>query len=413
MLSSSRVASLILLAQLLSVVQGLRRKSRRTRADLGCCKFGGANVCGDCGTDGGGWCHGSQENCEVGCGGVFDAAASIPECDGNVPSLPTPAPTPRPPSPPLEGNTPVQRHGKLAVSGNRIVGEHGGPVRFRGMSMFWSQWEGEFWNQNMLRWLIRDWHLPMIRLAMGVDNDGGYMESPETKAAEKAKLMTMVDAAIAEGIYAVIDWHDHYAHEHQAEAIAFFDEMAQRYGGFPNVLFEPFNEPLSSHSWADTIKPYHEAVVPVIRRYTDNIIILGTRSWGQEVDEASLNPVTGYANLAYTFHFYANTHKQAIRNKVITALGNGIAIFATEWGTCDATGNGDLNLEETQAWHDFFDQNWISDANWAIGDKDEACAAMKPGAAPGGGWPEANLTESGLFVRQQIRSDESAFAYGE
>merc|ERR1719284_1805561 len=76
------------------------------------------------------------------------------------------------------------------------------------------------------------------------------------------------------------------------QAKAFFAEMASKYGRYPNVLWEPFNEP-EQIDWTSAIKPYHEQIVPVIRRHSDNLIILGTRTWSQEVDTAAWNPVAG------------------------------------------------------------------------------------------------------------------------
>merc|ERR1719464_1687401 len=175
------------------------------------------------------------------------------------------------------------------------------------------------------------------------------------------------------------------------------------YGMYPNVLFEVHNGPLRQ-DWSAIIKPYHEKLVSTIRRSSGNVIILGTRSWSQEVEEASRNPVVG-TNLAYTVHFRAATHKAWLRRKVERALANGVAIFATEWGTCGASGDGALDLVETQAWLDFLDKHGISDANWAIGDKEEACAALRPGASGRGGWQPHELTTSGAFVRAGLRME--------
>jgi hypothetical protein len=47
--------------------------------------------------------------------------------------------------------------------------------------------------------------------------------------------------------------------------------------------------------------------------------------------------------------------------------------------------------------------NGISDTNWAISDKDESCSALAEGASSSGGWPAADLTTSGAFVRDSIR----------
>ena len=92
------------------------------------------------------------------------------------------------------------------------------------------------------------------------------------------------------GIYVIIDYHAHTAHENRPQAQAFFADMARRYGNTPNVLYEPYNEPLDV-SWAKVLKPYHEAVIDSIREYDpDNIVIVGTRNWSQQVAEAAANP---------------------------------------------------------------------------------------------------------------------------
>merc|ERR1719210_1263286 len=145
---------------------------------------------------------------------------------------------------------------------------------------------------------------------MGVEM-GGFLESPAT---EKAHIETVVKACIDAGIYVIVDWHDHHASQHIEESKNFFDYMAHKYGHYPNVMFEIWNEPLQQ-DWANEIKPYHETIVPVIRKHTENLIILGTREWSQDVDEAALDPVSG-ENLAYTVHFYAASHGQDLRDKV-------------------------------------------------------------------------------------------------
>jgi len=296
--------------------------------------------------------------------------------------------------------SPVATHGKLSVQGNKIVDEQGEAVQFRGMSLFWSQWEPEFWNAEAVNWLVDDWKCTLIRAAMAVEH-GGYLENPD---AEKAKMIAVVDAAIAKGVYVIIDWHDHHAENHVNESQAFFGEMAQLYGQHPNVLFEIYNEPLQV-SWADDIKPYHEAIVPVIRAYSDSIIVLGTTTWSQDVDQAAADPVSG-TNLAYTLHFYAATHKGGLREKAVAALEGNIALMVTEWGTCDASGNGTLDLESSREWIAFLDDHKISHANWAVSDKLEAASAFWPGASATGGWQDDDLTPSGYYVRKMIMGED-------
>jgi len=296
--------------------------------------------------------------------------------------------------------SPVALHGKLSVDGNQIIDEHGAPVQFRGMSFFWSQWEPEFWNAEAVDFLADDWKCTLVRLAMAVEHEG-YLDHPDE---EKAKVVAVVDAAIAKGVYVIIDWHDHDAENHVEQAKAFFAEMAELYGQYPNVLFEIYNEPLQV-SWADVIKPYHEQLVPVIRNHSEGIIVLGTKTWSQDVDEAAQDPVQG-SNLAYTLHFYAATHKGGLRDKAVAALEGGIALVVTEWGTCDASGNGTLDLESSREWIAFLDEHNISHANWAVSDKLEAASALWPGASGTGGWTDNQLTPSGYYIRKMIRGED-------
>jgi len=326
---------------------------------------------------------------------------------GTTPAInPTPAPTPQPIIPVEDppAGSPVEIHGHLQTRGNKVVDKTGRPVTLRGMSFFWSQWKGQYWNEDVVEWMRQDWKVTLLRAAMGVEM-GGHLENPEKEA---AKLRALITSCIRLGLYVIIDWHDHKANEHKAEATAFFNDMAQTYGKLPNVLFETFNEPVHQ-SWSEEIKPYHEEMVGVIRQHTDNLIICGTPRWSQDVDVASLDPVEG-TNIAYTIHFYASSHGEQLRSKCRRALNNGVALFATEWGTCEASGDGELHLSEARAWLAFLKFHKISDANWAISDKDETCAALQPHASSTGGWQENQLTESGRFVRDSLRSHHSGAA---
>jgi aryl-phospho-beta-D-glucosidase BglC (GH1 family) len=131
---------------------------------------------------------------------------------------------------------------------------------------------------------------------------------------------------------------------------------------------------------------------------------------------AALNPVIGQ-NLAYSFHFYAATHKQSYRDKVATALGRGVAVMMTEWGTSEASGTGIFDTAETRLWWNFADQNHISWLNWSIAALTETSAALQPGTSTQGGWTTANLKPSGIFVRNELRAKNpwtvSLFQYGD
>jgi endoglucanase len=299
---------------------------------------------------------------------------------------------------PAFAQTPVERHGQLRVEGNRIVDQRGAPVMLRGMSLFWSQWGGRYYNRSAISWLVRDWNVNVVRVAMAVHEDG-YLAHPER---EMRKVTAVIDAAIEQGIYVIVDWHAH--HPEPEAAGAFFARIAARYGRHPNIIYETWNEPLREHGWGDVVRPYHEAVIPRIRAHDpDNLIVAGTPSWSQDVDVAARDPLL-FANVAYTLHFYAGTHREELRDKARAALDAGIALMVTEWGTSEATGAGRLDAAETRLWWDFMEENGLSYLNWSITDKDETSAALRPGAPARGGWRERFISPSGRLVRARLRA---------
>lgn len=264
----------------------------------------------------------------------------------------------------------VEKHGRLQVQGNRIVDKNNQEVSLAGNSLFWSIAGdiSDFYNADTVEHIATEWNSSIIRAAMGVqeswDAGRGYIDDPEY---QKQKIRRVVDAAIDQGIYVIIDWHSHEAERYTQEAADFFKEMAALYGDTPNVIYEIYNEPINQ-SWP-TIKNYAETVIDAIRSEDpDNLVVVGTGFYSQEVDEASEDPINDN-NVAYTLHFYAATHKQNLRNRAITALSNGVPLFVTEWGAVEASGDGDIDYEETQRWMDFLQENGISHASWSLSDK--------------------------------------------
>lgn len=295
----------------------------------------------------------------------------------------------------------VDQHGQLHVDGNYVMDEHNKPVQLRGMSLFWSQWQGKYYTPGVVKWLKKDWGCTVVRAAMGVEK-GGYLKDPK---AEQAKAETVIKACIKNDIYVIIDYHAHEAHENTQAAKTFFAEMAQKYGDKPNVIYEIYNEPLGGAAhWSENIKPYAQQVIDTIRHYDpDNIIIVGTPQWSQLVDAAAADPIEK-PNIAYTLHFYATTHRQELRDIAQIALDKGLCLVVTEFGTCPASGDGKLDFEETLRWFEFLDKYKISWCNWSIADKEESASAVVNGANEWGGWKMEELTESGRFIRNQIRT---------
>lgn len=302
-----------------------------------------------------------------------------------------------------QGPTPVDRHGQLSVAGTQLVDENGDDVQLKGVSSMWLNWEDDGYAENpvALRWMRNNWKLSVIRAAMGVDPGGAYIDDP-VKATTQVE--TIVDNAIAAGVYVIIDFHSHSAHLVQDTAVEFFSKMAEKYADSPNVIYEPFNEP-TEVLWPE-LKKYHEAVIEAIREHDDDApIILGTPRWSQDVDEAAKDPIVG-DNLLYTLHYYACEHTGWLRTKADIARNKGLALFVTEFGASAADGgtNGQVCLDEAQRWDDWLDLRKISWVAWKLDgcEPDSTCLLM-PGTPVDGGWTSEHLHGHALFVRGRMQ----------
>ena len=301
----------------------------------------------------------------------------------------------------IQAKRPVEAHGALRVVGNQMVDQSGMPPQLRGISLSWSLWDGKkYYNPDAVGWMVRDFKISLLRASMGVQPEGGYL----TNRDEQMKLMiTVINKAISEGIYVLIDWHDHNAEQHLEESKAFFAAMAEKYAGVPNVIYEIFNEP-AKQSW-DVVKKYSVEVIKTIRQYdSKNIIVVGSPRWDQDVDVAAADPIRGFDNLVYSFHFYASDsyHQEKLRSKAELAIASGLALFVTEWGVGESNGNGVFDLEKTTDWMNWMERNKLSWANWNVTDKAETTALLMPGAPAEGGWTMEQLTASGKYIREHL-----------
>lgn len=288
-------------------------------------------------------------------------------------------------------------HGQLQVVGTQLLDQAGQPVQLKGVSsMYLGAESGPFAeNYNALQFMRDSWKLSVIRAAIGGPTSTIPVQGEGNEAMTKAE--TIVQNAIKLGVYVIVDWHTEQAVSQQTEAITFFTAMAHKYGAYPNVIWEPYNEP-NGPTWPQ-IKAYHEAVVDAIRPIDpDNIIVMGTPNWSQYVDVASQDPVapaSGTANLMYTLHFYACTHTQWLRDRGTAALANGAPLFVTEFGATPADGgqgsNNYICRDETNLWFAWMAANNISGAAWKLDACTDACCILNTRNASGP-WTDDLLT---------------------
>lgn len=325
--------------------------------------------------------------------------------NNNTSTTKKPAATvPKAPSDP-KGTTPVSQHGQLSVKNGQLVDKSGKGYQLRGMSTHGLTWFPEFVNESAFKTLRDDWNTNVVRLAMYVDEWGNGQCYMGNKSGSLELLEKGVDICIKLDMYVIIDWHvlnPGDPSKYTNEAKSFFETVSKRYAKYPNVIFEICNEPNGGASWSGNIKPYAEKIIPVIRKNAPNsVIIVGTPTWSQEIDKPLSDPLN-YKNVMYAFHFYAATHA-GLRSNVENCVAQGLPVFVSEFGTCDASGGGANDFNETQKWLSYFDKQGISYCNWSICNKDETCSVLRPGTSANGNWSESNLTENGKWMRNWFR----------
>jgi len=302
----------------------------------------------------------------------------------------------------VPAQTAVEQHGQLRVSNGQIIDQHNEAPQLHGLSFSWSIWNGQkYYNEEVVDWICADFKTNLIRVSMGIEPKGGYLNKPEF---QKELVTTVIDRALKNGVYVIIDWHDHHAEKHTEDSKAFFAKIAQRYQGNPQIIYEIFNEP-EYQSW-EAVKEYALQVIPVIRQYDkENLIVVGSPHWDQDVDVAANSPITGFDNICYSFHFYASdkSHQEQLRQKANNALMLGLPLFVTEWGVGEADGDGKFDKALNQVWIEWMTANQLSWVCWNITDKKETTAFLKPGASIHGQWTENELTPNGIYLRELLR----------
>lgn len=291
---------------------------------------------------------------------------------------------------------------RLHVEGTKLVNEKGETTVLKGISYGWHCIWPYFWNPECCDYIIKEWHPQVVRAAMGVakSNEGemkdNYRDNP---AMAITRLCDVVDTAIKNDVYVIIDWHSHDIFTE--DAVKFFKVMAEKYKGVPNVIYEIFNEP-DYESWAE-VKEYSETVIKAIRDIEkDAIILVGCPHWDQDVDKIADDRIKGYDNLMYTMHFYAATHKKALRDRTDVALKKGLPIFVSECAGMEASGDGPLDMKEWNDYISWMAANDLSWCAWSISDKVETCSMLVPGANRKGHWTDAEIKPWGRIVREEL-----------
>ena len=302
-------------------------------------------------------------------------------------------------------DTPYGKHGALHVDGLQVKDKYDQPFTLRGASTHGMHWgDGEtFLNKTAFQNLRDEWGVNMVRLVSYV-TQGGYTDGAKDKLDKHIRegVSDLTDL----GMYAIIDWHVHAENpnDKKSEAIQFFDSYSKKYKDQSNIIYEICNEPTGT-PW-NQIRPYAVDVINTIRANDpDAIIVVGTNTWSQDVDEVATNGgKIDDPNVMYTIHFYSGSHGESLRERVRTALKAGTPVFCTEFGVCDASGNGGFDLEEADRWIDFFEENGISYCCWSLSKKNESASMLSPECNKVNGFTNADLGATGAWLINTYRS---------
>lgn len=296
--------------------------------------------------------------------------------------------------------------GRLHVKGTKLVDKKGHEVQLRGVSTHGLSWYPQYVNDKCFAQLHDKWGANVVRLAMYTEEYNGYCSGDAKNRSDLKKLIKKgVRLAKKHKMYVIVDWHilsDGNPNSHKKEAKAFFREMSREFKGYNNVIYEICNEPNNGTSWKE-IKSYARCVISTIRKNDKKaVIVVGTPTWSQDVDQAAADPIKG-DNIMYALHFYAATHKADLRNKMTAAINKGLPVFVTEYGICDASGNGAIDKKEADRWVQTMDEYGVSYIAWNLSNKQESSSIIKSSCSKVSGFKKSELSDEGKWLYHLLR----------
>ena len=299
-------------------------------------------------------------------------------------------------------------HGALHVDGIYLKDSHNEKFRLAGVSTFGLQWQPEYVNYDTFANLKSEFGANLVRLAM-YTGEGGYCSgSSQMKKKMYDTVVKGIELATELNMYVIVDWHmlgvddgDNNPLYYLDESKEFFDQITKQFSDHDNILFEIMNEPCYV-TWSDC-KEYAEEVIPVIRNNMPNAIILvGNPQWSSDLASVAKDPLVGYSNIMYTFHFYANDN--TLTSKITTACEtNKLPVFVTEHGGMDASGYGVINYTALKKWYTVLDKYNISMVAWSLSNLDSSSCMFKTSSTKLSDFSDSNLKEWGIFYKNRVR----------
>lgn len=295
--------------------------------------------------------------------------------------------------------TPVYEHGRLTVAGPNIIDKNGDPYILQGVDLQGIAWYPDYITKETFESVRDNLNCNAIRLSMYSDDETAYSSECHYT------LSTGIDYATEAGLYVIVDWailNDKTLNENKEEAIAFFEDIASEFKNYDNIIYEICDDPTGNSTWEEDIKPYAEELISKIRAIDeDAIIVVETPNFSQDVDVVALDKLEDYTNMVYAFHFYAATHRDDFRQKLQYALDVEMPILVTEFGTCEADGDGEVDLKEADKWIEYLRDNQIGYLCWNLTNNEESSSLLNSKTEKVSDWEKGDLSESGIWLKNK------------
>lgn len=301
-------------------------------------------------------------------------------------------------------------HGKLSVSGRDLVDKNGEPFQLIGLSTHGLQWFGRYVTFDTLDAIHNEFYNNVFRLSL-YTSEGGYCEcTPSMKEKLYKTVSDGIKIALECDCYVIVDWHmlgaenanDKNPLYYLDEAKEFFGRISSEFKDYDNVLYEIMNEPCGSTTWADC-KEYANEIIPIIRQNTDAIILVGNPKWSADLVSVMNDPLVGYENIMYTFHFYANDSYD--QKRLTNAYDNNFPVFVTEHGGMEASGDGAMDYTCLTKWYKAMDERNISYVAWNISNSKGSASIIKYGDSTTKNFSDSHLKEWGIYYKNHVREE--------
>jgi hypothetical protein len=189
-------------------------------------------------------------------------------------------------------------------------------------------------------------------------------------------LRPAVDYATGKGLYVIIDFHQisNVTPQKDRDATAFWQYMAGQFAGYPNVIYELFNEPVdnvgacvqgTTDSCWPPFKQKANGWISVVRQQApDTLLLVGGPSWSQVIGPAADDPVAD-PNVAYVGHIYPQHLPGGAVAAQIVRCAAAHPVILTEWGYASTDDPAYVDVMRS-----LLDANglswtaWVADYDW-------------------------------------------------